>query len=285
VGSAAVSTLAGRAAHSASDPITNPGRSAVVRAKFAYGTVSKDLEGETVSLYLRMGVCGAWREIASAVTDHDGEVAIEVPWARIPEVGRYAYQLVVRGDLSRAYGTIYVLDRDTKAVVFDIDATLTRSNRELYKEIAWGKDESPRPHSVELVRAYVRAGYLPIFISGRPYLLRESTRAWMIRHGYPPGPLITTNSLGDSIPGKSHVGAYKVRTLKALQQIGVVFRYAYGDASSDVCAYARAGIDPKRTFIFSDAAHEGCAGHAPPHQLHRLGAHLRTFVARLPRAR
>ena len=250
VRSSATASLHGVEHHSSNDPIINPGQDAVVDGKFAYGTVSKDLEGEEVALWLRMKPCGDWREIDVARTNGDGRLAITVPRNYFSGPGAYPYQLIVRGDLTRSYGTIYVVEPKTEVVVFDIDGTLTTGDSEVVKQVAFGSEPDVQRGAAEVVDYYVRAGYLPIYITGRPYILRRSTAAWLQRHGFAPGPLITTDRFGDSRPGHKHVGKFKRGKLGHLRdEVDLDIIAAYGNADSDVCAYSIIGIPAAKTFI------------------------------------
>ena len=51
---------------------------------------------------------------------------------------------------------------------------------------------------------------------------------------------------------------YKTERLMELQDMGLVFHYAYGNAESDITAYENAGIDKAATFIIGEEA--GMAG-------------------------
>ena len=281
--SAATTGLLGDAHHAATDPIVNPGDDAQITGKFAYGTMSKDLEGEDVSLWLRMQPCGGWEEIATERTDDNGEVSFAVASSRVPTVGVYAYQLVVHGDLSRAHGSIYVLERGTRVVVFDVDGTLTTGDSELVEQLVFGHDPDMRADADQVAKAYVNAGYLPIYITGRPYFLRSGTAWWLRRHTFPRGPLITTDSLASARASRFHVGKFKRERLVALREgAGLEIVAAYGNAKTDVCAYAEAGIDPDVTYILGGKA-KRCDDHVPPHLLDGFPAH-RAALGGLPRA-
>ncbi|HTM19067.1 MAG TPA: hypothetical protein VL172_01115, partial [Kofleriaceae bacterium] len=271
--SRAVSTLAGDAAHAADDAIVNPGSSASIEGKFAYGTVSKDLEGEDVTLWLQVR-CGVWKPITSARTDGDGRARFTVDASHIPAVGAYAFELVVLGDGTRAQGHIYVAPRGTPAVLFDVDGTLTTGDGQLIVEVLGG-DANLRPGAVDVVRKHVAAGALPIYMTGRSYNLRQMTRDWLRRHGFPRGPLLTTRTIGQALPGGGRVGKFKRQQIEILRDgAGLDIRYAYGNATTDVCAYADAGLPPERTYIVGKHAGEACAGHAPTQPIGDYRDHL-----------
>jgi phosphatidate phosphatase PAH1 len=261
--SAATTSLLGGPHHASTDSIVNPGDPAVVTGKFAYGPTSKDLEGEDVSMYLRMAPCKGWQRVATGRTGNTGEVSFTIPTSTIPAVGTYAYQLVVHGDLSRAHGSIYVLERGTRVVVFDVDGTLTTGDSQLAQQLVLGHDADMRVDADQVVKAYAKAGYVPIYITGRPYFLRRGTASWLRRHMFPRGPLITTDGLTAARPSRGRVGKFKRQRLIGLQDRGLEIVAAYGNAHTDVCAYAEAGIDPDVTYILGGKS-KACDEFQPP---------------------
>jgi hypothetical protein len=276
-GSGAAASLIGQPHHAATDAVVNPGSDALIGGKFAYGTTSKDLEDEDVAVWMPAAPCGRWDAITSARTNGDGRARFAVPGHLIPQPGVYPFQTIVRGDQSRAYGTVFVVPRGQRTVVFDIDGTLTTSDAQLVKQIALGDDPAARPGGNVIAQQYARAGYLIVYVTGRPYFLREASRDWLRRNHFPLGVLITTETLSDSKPDDDHVGAFKRRMLEALiDEAGLDIRYAFGNAGTDVCAYALAGIPPAVTYIIGKHGGEACGGgaHAPSQKL----TDYRTFV-------
>lgn len=272
------SELLGAPHHSATDPVVNPGADATVQAKLAYGAISKDLSGEPVSLWLRAEPCGAWLDVAQGTTNGDGRVALTVPKKLIPSPGRYAYQVVVHGDLSRVHGAIYVLEPATEIVVFDIDGTLTTDDGELIEQMGTGREPEKQPGSEQVARRYAAAGYLPVYMSGRMYMLRSGSIEWLRRHKFPPGPVITTESFGDALPGNEYVGRFKTAALRDLVgNKGLVIKAAYGNADTDVCAYAQTGIPAASTFIVGPTA-KRCGAHPPAQPLPSYVEHLKTLT-------
>lgn len=274
-GSTLASNLPGGPHHSATDIVVTPGQDAVVEAKFAYGTVSKDLEDEDVTLWMRAGHCGVWQDLATTRTDSDGRARFTVPAGWLPEPGIYDLQLVATGDGSRADATIFRVETGARAVLFDIDGTLTTGDREVARQVLLDAEPEMYPGANRVAQRYAEAGYLVVYITGRPYMLRNSTRAWLDRRGFPPGALVTTFALREALPGARGVGGYKERILSDLiarPRIHIV--HAYGNASTDVCAYARAGIPPTDTYIIGKHAGSACAGYEPTRTLHSYEDHL-----------
>ncbi len=52
-----------------------------------------------------------------------------------------------------------------------------------------------------------------------------------------------------TLPVHARGGCAKTERLQALKALGVTFRAAYGNARTDIHAYAALGIDKARTFI------------------------------------
>jgi phosphatidate phosphatase PAH1 len=266
-------TGAGAPRHSAGDAIVATGANAPVAGKFAYGKVSKDLEDETVTLWL------GETSIASALTDGDGRARFEVP-ARLLRPGANRFRIVVAGDLSHADGAIWVLAPGAKVVVLDIDGTLTTGDSEIVEYALLGDEVAARDGAVELTRYWRDAGAQPIYLTGRPYPLVPSTRAWLARHGFADGPLAGPDRLRDALPTDSGVGEYKQAWLADLRaRTGVAIAAAYGNAATDVCAFARAGLDPETTFIWG-AERKACDGSAPAQAVADYRAHVDALRAR-----
>ena len=247
--------------HSMADAVVAEGGAARLEGKFSYGKAGKDLEDEDIFLWLRPPG-GSWLRLARAHTDGDGRVVFKVPSPLLDQRGAWACAMVVGGDGSQARGTLYVVAAGQPAVVFDVNGTLTSGDGELVEEVLVGKDPEVRPGAVEVARRWQAAGYLPVYLSGRPYTLDHATRRWLDRHGFPPGPVLAANGVRDSLSG-GPVARYKTARLRALGAAGLAVRYAYGNASSDVCVYAAAGVAPAHTFIIGEHGGEACRGHAP----------------------
>lgn len=292
----------GEPVHSVQDVVANPGDTPVLRAKLSYGPTSADLEGERVEGWVRTSDgCGGWTRLGEARTDDDGRIALPLD-GPLP-VGVYPLAVVVLGDASTAFGFLHVLERGQPVVVFDIDGTLTTSDVELIDGIVvhhvgttsdeifelagspltraqWvtildatlEPDAAMHPGADEAVWWYSDRGVQPIYITGRPYLYDGMTREWLAERGMPAGPLVLVQEITESLP--ELVDDYKERTLGELAERGLSIDAAYGNASTDICAYARAGVPAERTFIIGTHAGEACEGHAPSVPVESYPAHL-----------
>ena len=261
------------ARHTASDVIAAPGSAFEVGGKIVYGKMSKDLEDEEVVLWIEDGSCRT-TEVARGITDDDGRVTFTVPGR---EPGTYQFWISVAGDGTAAAGGIWVVPRGQRAVLFDVDGTLTTSDGELFEELAGGGPADMFPDADGVARHWADRGHLVIYVTGRPYLLQRSTRAWLDAKGLPPGPLYTPARLRQAVPSHGGVGAFKTAVLTELLATVDIVR-AYGNAATDVCAYAASGIAPDRTFIVGADA-KRCDPHPPVQPLPSYTDHLRGLAS------
>lgn len=241
--------------HTADDVITTDEDDATVRAKLSYGSLGKDLEDEWVELWL--DDCDGLVRLGRARTDDDGRIAMALPQDALPGVGQFALHLRVEGDGTLARATAWVLPVGTRVAVFDIDGTLTTSDWELFEDLLddlfapmlGGTAPDERPGAAATTRARAAQGYVPVYLTGRPYWLTGKSRAWLDAHGMAAGPLVTARRTSQILPTQAGVGTFKADTLAQLELLGLVPELAYGNASTDLFAYAEAGIDAAATFI------------------------------------
>lgn len=254
----------GRVAHSAQDVIVRPGDELVIPGKFAYGRVSKDLEDETAVVFL--DTCKSYGALGTVVTDDDGRTAFTVPSESVPGPGVYNITQVMRGDASTIGSRLTVAPEDSRIVIFDVDGTLTIGDDELademkaeYLDELYSGKRPPEayPSAAELTRAWAAKGYLLVYMTGRPYWLAGLTRTWLDAQGTAPGHLHTTDRSRDARPSEGGVGEFKRDYLKELLAAGYKIDYVYGNAESDIFAYAKAGIAPERTHIIGEHGGKG----------------------------
>ncbi|MDF1563628.1 MAG: hypothetical protein P1V51_11330 [Deltaproteobacteria bacterium] len=250
--------LAGAPDHSAQDVIAIEDQSTTIPGKFAYGDISKDLEGEYVEVYLD-DCSGQLRLIGETLTDSDGRIALSVPWNERPPVGAHRLHFRVKGDDSRTSSWLRVVPPGTKAMVADIDGTLTTSDLELFQDIfseyfdqlgAGAYVPEARAGAIDLtLRRRVEQGYLLILVTGRPYYLTDITREWLETTGVAPAHLHVTDSNAEAVPSDTGVGAFKADYLNGLKAMGLDLVAAYGNATTDIYGFEQAGIDKASTFI------------------------------------
>lgn len=153
------------------------------------------------------------------------------------------------------------------AIVTDIDETLTISDGEFLMQIGDGTyDPIEREGGSELITAYADLGYRIMYLTARSEDIvlegtgetaREATERWLLEHGYPTDPATTVVVLSEMFVFDDTAQEYKAEALMAQQAAGWRFDYAYGNATSDIGAYADAGIALDVTFIIGEHAGEG----------------------------
>lgn len=277
-------TAAGDPHHGASDPITVVGEDIIVRGKLAYGKVSKDLEDEAVVLMRARdpidpksnGACPVWQREGVGFTDADGRVSITS--AAPSTAGAFPFALVVPGDGSSAEGVAWVLPSGQRIVVFDIDGTLTQGDEALFEQLMTGYSPPPRSSASAVAQRLAAGGASIVYITGRPDIFAGLSRAWLTQHGFPRGPVELTATRAAAMPSEDGVQQFKLTVLEALRDKGLVIERAYGNAVTDICAYAKAGIPPDETFIAGRHGGEACEGGAATQALgENYDAHLSTL--------
>lgn len=165
-------------------------------------------------------------------------------------------------DSSEGGTTAGACELEQPAIVTDIDATLTTSDTEFILQIADGNyDPAEREGAHELITAYADLGYRIMYLTARSediVLLgtgetaREATERWIMEHGFPNDPETTMVVLAPMFVIDDAAAEFKAGALMEQQAAGWRFDYAYGNAVSDIDAYAAAGIDPLATFIITE---------------------------------
>ncbi len=245
--------------HMVHDLVAAPGQSQVITGKFDYGAVfHKDLEYERVHVYIYGTGMSAWQKVGVYTTDRDGKI-----YAALPQKGpgEYMIKMVVAGDLTTAYGFMTVLDPGRRAVVFDLDGTLTLNDFEEVKDYLGIGDASSFSYAVNLVNLYKLRGYQIIYLSARPYWLVRETRGWFNKKGYPDTILHATLNNNDSFDA-ARAEQYKTDYLLYLKNsVGVDLAAAYGNSAGDIGAYQSAGIPNSGIYIIGNLA--GSEGTTP----------------------
>jgi hypothetical protein len=256
-------------------PLVFAGKKA--RAPQGAGLNSTPIGGEAVSLW-HYDVAGeSWNQLDRGTTDafgayrFDNAVAIDDPGVPVYSM------LEADGSCAAHYG--FVLDAGAKVVITDIDGTLTLSDDELLMQIDDG-DYVPAEKiaAAQLMNTWADKGYDVVYMTARPHAFRSETRAWLDDLGYPLGPVISANSLVFGDTAREYKSAWVNRVVNDL---GWVVVAAYGNATSDIDAYADAGIPQDITFIIGENA--GVSGTVAVDN-DDYSAHIADFVETQPDA-
>lgn len=263
--------------HMAHDLIVRAGSAATITGKFDYDAVlHKDLEGERVHAYLYGTGMQQWQYLGSYLTDSDGKVNAALG---VRPVGDYVVRFVVEGDLSTTNAYLSVVDPGRDAVLFDIDGTLTINDFEAYADYVGIKTATPYYYAPQVVNAYREKGYQVIFLTARPYWVTKDGLEWLNiqkigQWHYHSNPY----SSGPIPPNTQQFKTDYVRHLR--NTVGLNIVRAYGNASTDIAAYADGGIPKASTYIIGPNA--GASGTQPIHG--EYGSHFSFVVTPTPEA-
>ncbi|STX29661.1 Uncharacterized protein involved in plasmid maintenance [Legionella beliardensis] len=222
-----------------------------IHAKFDYDWVlHKDLEDEYVHAYYFADGTEQWVYLGKYLTNKNGDVFI--PLKDKLKVGDYLMRMVVEGDGSTVDGFISIINPDHEAIVFDIDGTLTLSDFEIVKDYLSIATALPYYYAAEVLEDYSQKGYELIFLTARPYWMAAMSRDWLKNVLFHDAwPLKTRNSL----LMREGTAAYKANYLKELiREKHLKIIRAYGNAMTDIEAYALAGIPKEETYIIGPNA-------------------------------
>lgn len=160
-----------------------------------------------------------------------------------------------------------VCEDEVPAIVTDIDETLTTADEEFFMQIMDPTyDPMMRAGGPELINGYRDLGYRILYLTARGENVdiadtdetsHEITVRWLMEHGFPLDPDTTMVVLAPQLAAGAAAQAFKSEQLMELQAMGWRFDYAYGNATTDIGAYAEASIDVAETFIIGEHAGEG----------------------------
>ena len=237
--------------HMAHDVIVKSGTGASMEAKFDYDAVlHKDLEGERVHAYLYGTGMTQWEYLGSQVTNSDGKISMALGARR---VGDYVVRFVVEGDLTSTQGYLSVVDPGRDTVLFDIDGTLTINDFEAAADYLGIKTATPYYYAAEVVNTYRQKGYQIIYLTARPYWVTKDGREWLnIQRIGPWHYHSNPYSAGPIPPNTQQFKTDYVRYLRNVVGLNII--RAYGNATTDIGAYADAGIPKANTYIIGPNA-------------------------------
>lgn len=257
-----VIAMLGQPHHRVRDMLFTPGEPQRIHAKFTYSTSDKDLHGETIVLFVQRDCASGWTPLGEATTTEDGEhptvdgvednggrIYFDVPEGKELGLGRHRVRAVVAGDGTFADGFIDVVPKDTRVVVSDVDGTLTSS--ELIEAAGFLTDTIPETHAgaPEAFQALAAKGYRFMYLTARPELLTERTRAFLARRGFPPG-IVHTATASTGALASADAAKLKSGELALLKSKGLVASFGFGNKTSDSDAYVSAVSDEQHRIFF-----------------------------------
>lgn len=237
------------------------------------GLFAMPLSGENVSLWYYDTDQTAWESVGRGKTGDDGYYDLPATGFVAPP-GRPIYS-VLEADGSCAVHFDYLFPPGSKVVVTDIDGTLTTSDSEIIMQIP---DETYVPKMMiaadRLLQAWSMKGYPVVYLTARGHVLRVESRGWLVDLGFPDGPLITASG------EEPNADVYKTLWMnRMIQDFGWDVVAAYGNADTDIIAYANAGIPKEQTFIIGPLAGDSGTVAIPNND---YTEHIATYVAAQP---
>jgi hypothetical protein len=243
--------LEGAPNHRVQDAVVLAGKGGTVRARFAYGLFDKDLEDEDVQVFIQ--TCPGWENKGTLRTDGDGRVTLYISPDQQP--GDYRVRFVVLGDGTSTEGEVAVWRPGVRVVVSDVDGTLTTSDFEAVKDVLLGADANMFPDANAAMSLWEAQNHRLVYLTARPQILSRYSRAWLDEHGFPRGILHLTDSTIDLLASDGETRAFKADYLRSLTaSLGVQLIAAYGNAATDIAAYADVGVPKARTFTIGSSA-------------------------------
>lgn len=233
------------------------------------------LAGEAVSLWRYDGADWAQADRQNTAEDGSYNFSDAAP-SNNNEQPLYA---VLEADQSCAPHYTWLLEPGTPFILADIDGTLTLSDDELFMQVSDGAyDPLQKGAAVELMQTWAAKGYTIVYMTARPHVLRNETRAWLDTHDYPAGPVISSGSLAVGSSAVEYKSAWGLRLISEFGWAPVAF---YGNADTDIAAYEAAGVPKDITFIIGELA--GTEGTVAIED-DDYSAHIAAFVTPYPDA-
>ncbi|KAF6105514.1 phosphatidylinositol transfer protein membrane associated 1 [Phyllostomus discolor] len=229
--------------HRANDTVVCEGRPQVLNGRFMYGPLDVvTLTGEKVDIYIMtQPLSGKWIHFGTEVTNSSGRLTFPLPAERALGIGVYPVRMMVRGDHTCAECCLTVVARGTEAVVFSIDGSFTASVSIM------GSDPKVRAGAVDVVRHWQDAGYLIVYVTGRPDMQKHRVVAWLSQHNFPHGVVSFCDGLThDPLRQK----AMFLQSLVQEVELNIVAGYG---SPKDVAVYAALGLPPSQTYIVGRA--------------------------------
>jgi hypothetical protein len=235
------------------------------------------LPGEPVSLWRFNDVTTSWEQLGRTTTAADGSYSFDL--GTTFDAGSHKVWAVFEAGRTCYTHSLMVWPEGTQLVLSDIDGTLTLSDDELFAEIGDPTyDQQTKGSAIELIQAWDAKGYGLVYLTARPGDFRPMTEAWKARRGLPHG----LTQFAFSLVFDETARAYKAEFISGLlndMQWDIVA--AYGNATSDIEAYADAGIPLDVTFIIGEHAGESGTVAIPNDD---YAAHIAEWVSAQPDA-
>lgn len=216
---------------------------AKARTKPAQGVFQTPLTGENVSLWSYDSDAEVWNQLARGMTDDSGVYDLAATgYTAVDDTVVYS-MLEADGSCGSHYN--YTIPRGTKVIVTDIDGTLTTDDAQIIMQVG---DPTYDPMMVgaanTMLQAWAAKGYPIVYLTARAHLYDAETRQWLDAHDFPKGPVITSNGTTQDADVYKTIWMHRV-----MDAFGWTPYAVYGNADTDITAYANVTIPLDKTFI------------------------------------
>lgn len=177
------------------------------------------------------------RPAVRARTNAAGRAEVAAPVLR-PAASRVSALARVDGKTLHQTARVFHWDPRVPVLVVDVDETICWP---AYLHIALGARRDVMSQPVKGSRAALRAlahDFNIMYISARPRFLLDMTRQWLATHGYPPGPMVTSQELSAVLAQSS----YKRTELARLRQHFPNMLIGIGDKAADIDGFRHNGM-------------------------------------------
>ena len=188
------------------------------------------------------------QRVGEAVTSAAGEADLIVD-LRSKSATTYEVEAHVDGLKLSGKGMMFSRTPHRVGIVLDIDDTISRTR--FWDLLRGRRDELSKPlqGAVEVLSRLARDHEIA-YVTARPRVLFESTREWLVRNGFPRGPLIVSGGMREAM----RAAEYKSRVIARARQSFPDVLIGIGDKASDAAAYSGNGM---LTIIIGRASGDG----------------------------
>lgn len=237
-----------------------------VHGLYGRGAPTYELYKEQSQLHVATGD-STWKELGISRTTKGGAASFYLTGEEILGPGAHHLKAFIPGDNTDANGFLWSWNPGMKAIVTDIDGTLTKDDLQQYLDIIYDIGPldyvpEPKPGAVELMQFWGSRNFAVVYITARPSYLKDVTIQWLHDLGFPLGPVICYGASGGVLPpiGSNETIRYKSKRIDDFEErLGTRFVVAYGNSDTDRDAFCQAAeVEPERIFMID------CATCAPP---------------------
>merc|ERR1712216_1036209 len=108
-------------------------------------------------------------KLDSVRTDSKGMLRYECPQEMYQTPGHYAVRAVVAEDNTIGHGSVFMLEKGTRTVVFDLDGTVNVGDEQMVGQMVYdfvgqarAFDAKSSPNGLSMCRYWAAMGYLPV---------------------------------------------------------------------------------------------------------------------------